>query len=301
MKWNINDIPVFVAVAEYAGISLAARKLGMPKSSVSRAITRLEAALGLSLFDRNTRNLRLTDEGQVFLSHASLIVEQAEAASAALAGIQKRPSGNLTVAVPMAFSREIIGGRLAEFSAAYPDIKLDIRVVGHPVNLMTDHIDLSISPDVQEDSDLYCQTLLRTKLIWVASPTYPGLGDVTPDIASITLHMRFCEQRYFLRKMPVLFDDNAATPRCFLNCLGAMPVNDPVLLRETIKQGGGISFMPDIYCKSALASGELVQILPAVKPDMDATVSALYLRHRFVPQKIRVFIDFAKACVSHAR
>ena len=201
----------------------------------------------------------------------------------------------------MAFSREIIGGRLAEFSAAYPDIKLDIRVVGHPVNLMTDHIDLSISPDVQEDSDLYCQTLMRTKLIWVASPTYPGLGDVTPDIASITLHMRFCEQRYFLRKMPVLFDDNAATPRFLLNCLGTMPVNDPVLLRETIKQGGGISFMPDIYCKSALASGELVQILPAVKPDMDATVSALYLRHRFVPQKIRVFIDFAKACVSHAR
>ena len=155
MKWNINDIPVFVAVAEYAGISLAARKLGMPKSSVSRAITRLEAALGLSLFDRNTRNLRLTDEGQVFLSHASLIVEQAEAASAALAGIQKRPSGNLTVAVPMAFSREIIGGRLAEFSAAYPDIKLDIRVVGHPVNLMSDHIYLSFLPDVQEASDRY--------------------------------------------------------------------------------------------------------------------------------------------------
>jgi len=301
MKWNINDIPVFVAVAEHAGISLAARKLGMPKSSVSRAITRLEAALGLSLFDRNTRNVRLTDEGQVFLSHASLIVEQAEAASAALAGIQKRPSGNLTVAMPMAFSREIIGGRLAEFSATYPDIKLDIRVVGHPVNLMTDHIDLSISPDVQEDSDLYCQTLMRTKLIWVASPDYLELAKVTADIESITAHMRFCEQRYLLRKMPVLFDDPAPASRRFLNCLGAMPVNDPVLLRETIKQGGGISFMPDIYCKSALATGALLQILPTVKLDMDATVSALYLRHRFVPQKIRVFIDFAKTCVARAK
>ncbi|MDB2389720.1 LysR family transcriptional regulator [Alphaproteobacteria bacterium] len=297
MKWNINDIPVFVAVAEHEGISLAARKLGMPKSSVSRAISRLEATLGLSLFDRNTRNLRLTDEGQVFLSHASLIVEQAEAASAALAGIQKRPSGNLTVAIPMAFSREIIGGRLAEFSDAYPDIKLDIRVVGHPVNLMTDHIDLSISPDVQEDSDLYCQTLMRTKLIWVSSPAYTELASVTADIASITAHMRFCEQRYLLRKMPILFEDNKVAPRRFLNCLGAMPVNDPVLLRETIKQGGGISFMPDIYCKSALASGELVQILPEIRLDMDATVSALYLRHRFVPQKIRAFIDFARECV----
>ncbi len=301
MKWNVNDIPIFVAVAEHAGISLAARKLGMPKSSVSRAISRLEAALGLSLFDRNTRNVRLTDEGQVFLSHASLIVEQAEAASAALAGIQKRPSGNLTVAVPMAFSREIIGGRLAEFNAAYPDIKLDLRVVGHPVNLMTDHIDLSISPDVQEDSDLYCQTLMRTKLIWVASPDYPELGKVSADIDAITTHMRFCEQRYLLRKMPVLFDDNRPTPRRYLNCLGAMPVNDPVRLRETVIQGGGISFMPDIYCKSALAAGALVQILPTVNLDMDATVSALYLRHRFVPQKIRVFIDFAKACVSQAR
>jgi DNA-binding transcriptional LysR family regulator len=101
--------------------------------------------------------------------------------------------------------------------------------------------------------------------------------------------------------MPVLFDDNATPPRRFLNCLGAMPVNDPVLLRETIKQGGGISFLPDIYCKPDLASGELVQILPSVKLDKDATVSALYLRHRFVPQKIRVFIDFAKACVAAAR
>src|SRR6056300_675965 len=104
MNWNVDAIPVFLAVAELQSITAAAARLGRPKSSVSRILARLEEQLGLTLFERNTRHVRLTDEGQNFLAHAQLIMEQVRAADNALSGLSGRPSGALTVTLPMAFA-----------------------------------------------------------------------------------------------------------------------------------------------------------------------------------------------------
>ena len=134
MNWNIDHLPIFVAVAEVGGISAAARRLGEPKSTISRAIARLEEDIGLQFFVRGPRSLRLTHDGSQFYHHAVRILEQVEAANAELAGLSETPRGMLTVALPMAFAREIVGPHLARFQAEYPDIRLDLRIgSGQPI------------------------------------------------------------------------------------------------------------------------------------------------------------------------
>ena len=122
MNWNVDHLPAFVAVADHGGISAAARHLAAPKSTVSRAVARLEEDVGLQLFVRGSKSLRLTHDGSQFYQHAIRILEQVDAASAELAGLSESPRGRLTVALPMAFGREIVGPHLTSFRAANPEI-----------------------------------------------------------------------------------------------------------------------------------------------------------------------------------
>ena len=159
MKWDINDLPIFLAVTQVKGIRAAAEKLGMPKSTVSRTISRLEEQLDIRLFDRNTRQFRLTDEGAVFLNFAETIVDQAKQADAAMAGIRHLPTGQLKISMPMAFSREVIGGRLAEFHKRFPDITLELQVTSHAMNLFQEDLDVAFVVEPVESSDLIRQVI----------------------------------------------------------------------------------------------------------------------------------------------
>ena len=144
MKWNVDDLPCFVAVADLGGISPAARALNIPKSSISRTLSRLEDGLGLQLFVRGSRALRLTHDGTQFYRHAVLILEQVDAATAELAGLGVSPRGLLTVSIPMAFGREIVGPQLSGFQQRYPDIRLDIRIGSGLPDPLREQIDVAV-------------------------------------------------------------------------------------------------------------------------------------------------------------
>ena len=129
MKWNINDLPVFVAVAEMRGVTGAARRLNMPKSTVSRTLSRLENELEVRLFNRNTREFHLTAEGVVLYQHAQVVMDHIKATDEAVAGLRHTPSGALKVSMPMAFSRHIMGQHLVRFhNAAYTPHPEGIRL-----------------------------------------------------------------------------------------------------------------------------------------------------------------------------
>ena len=128
MKWNVDHLPAFVAVARHGGISAAARAMGQPKSSLSRIISRLEDDVGIHLFLRGTREFALTADGALFYQHAVRICEQVDAASAELSGLGDTPHGRLAVALPMAFSREVVSPFLPRFLAEYPDLHLDLTL-----------------------------------------------------------------------------------------------------------------------------------------------------------------------------
>ena len=293
MKWDIDDLPVFLAVNETKGIRAAADKLQLPKSTVSRIITRLEEQLDIRLFDRNTRQFRLTDEGAVFHGFAESIVDQAKEADAAMAGIRHLPSGQLKISMPMAFSREVVGGKLAEFHNRFPDITLQLQVSSHAVNILREDLDVAFVVEPVESSEMIRHVISDTPLIWVASPSYLHDVTITDNISGLLPHLKFCERRYQDSRLEVETHRGPQT----IDTSSLMSVNDPVILRDIAIQGGGVALLPALYCQRYIKGGALIQVCPSVRLQQTARISALTAHRRLKPKKAQIIIDFVRACL----
>ena len=238
MKWNVDDLPCFVAVADLGGISAAARALNIPKSSVSRILSRLEDGLGLQLFVRGSRALRLTHDGAQFYRHAGRILEQVDAATAELAGLGETPRGRLTVALPMAFGREIVGPRLSDFQARYPDIRLDVRIGSRLPDPLREQIDVAVVVGMPPDSDLIQQRLIDTPLVWIADPQTARSLPETFVAEPIGKFIRAVETRYATGSL-LLAGEDAVQIRMELDLTKVMQINDPLIVRDLVAAGGG--------------------------------------------------------------
>lgn len=290
MKWNIDDVPIFLAIVEQNGITAAARMLGMPKSTVSTALTRLEHAIGLRLIDRNSRNLRVTGEGDTFYRQAVLIMEQVREADGAMAGLTAVPSGRLSVALPPAFAQEVVAPHLAGFRAEFPEIELDLIITAHGVGLLRDSVDLAVVVGPQEDSELMSKTLLAGTLIWVTSPAYldrVGRDQVQGDILP---HVQICEKRYGIANMPVHLKGRAT----HINLQkGISHANDPLVVRRAVLDGAGVSPLPNRYCRDQLASGALIEVRTDLTFDIEASkLTVVYPSRRLISPRTRVFLAF---------
>ena len=260
MKWNVDHLPAFIAVAEQGGISAAARLLAEPKSTVSRAVTRLEEDVGLQLFVR----------------------------------------GALTVALPMAFGREIVGPHLAGFQASFPDVRLDLRIGSGQPDLIRDAIDIAVVVGLVADSDLIRQQLIDTPLIWIAAPDVAANLPEDPLPEELAPLIRVAETRYAGTSLSVS-DDTRGIGHITLDSKQMMKVNDPIMLREIVRSGGGLSFAPDIYCRAAIADGTLVQLYPHIHIREESSLSLLYPGRRLVPKKTQAFMDFLRSICARQR
>lgn len=290
MKWKIDDAPIFVAVIEQNGVTAAADVLGLPKSTVSTALSRLEDALGLRLIERNSRNLRITPEGETFYRQCRMIVDQVTEADALMAGYTADPSGRLSVALPPAFCQEILAPELARFHQLYPEIDLDLQITTRGVELIGDQVDVAIVVGPLEDSELISKTLLTGPLTWVASPDYATLlvEETAPE--DIAEHVRICETRYGQTRVPIHFNGKAS--HIDLNH-GVSHVNDPLVVRQAVMNGAGVSVLPRHYCRDQLVDGSLVEIFRNIVFDLTASkLTAIYPSRRLLSPRVRVFLEF---------
>lgn len=294
MKWNVDHLPVFLAVADMRGITGAAKRLSMPKSTVSRVLSKLEEDLDLRLFDRNSRTFRLTAEGEMFRNHAQMIMDQVYSANEVISGLRHSPSGVLKVSMPMAFSRDIISRHLAQFDKAYPDLVLQLMVTSHQVNLLREDLDLAFIVGLPDDSESVVQKIVESPLIWVAAPNYAAEFQLHHDHNNLTPHLRFCERRYASDKLIV----KTSQGKQHINTSDLMSVNDPVILRDIVRDGGGVALLPALYCYEDIANGKLVEVFQDIEPEDKATVYALMPSRRLQPQKARLFIEFVQKIVS---
>ncbi len=290
MSWKIDDVPIFLAVVDNDGISAAAARLAMPKSTVSTAITRLEQALGLRLLDRNTRNLRVTAEGQTFYDQAQLIMDQVRETSATMAGMTAEPSGRVTVALPPAFSQEIFAPRLARFRQAHPRLVVDTIVTPQAVPLLRDQVDLAVAVGPLDDSELISRTLISGPMLWVTSAAYSADTDLGSDLSDLVAHVQICEHRYGSGRMAVRVHGKPGTIDLHRN---VSHVNNPLVVRSAVLGGAGVAPLPRHYCRAQLASGELVEVFRHVTFDTEAsTLSAVYPSRRLLSPRVRALLDF---------
>jgi DNA-binding transcriptional LysR family regulator len=290
MNWQMDDLPVFLAVVDQGGLSAAARVLGAPKSTVSASLARLEAGLGLRLLDRSTRTLRLTAEGEAFRRQAQLIVEQAKEADALMAGLGSKPSGRLTVALPPAFAQDLVAPNLPQFRARYPDVDLELVVTTHGAAMVRDTADLAVVVGPLEDSELVSRTLLEPELIWVASPKWLKAHALGESLEAIRAQVQICETRYALKRLALLVNGEEASLDL---SRGVMRVNHPLVVRRVVLEGGGLSVLPRPYCTEAIAQGRLVQVLQHIRfSQAGSRLTVVYAGRRLLSPRVRAFLAF---------
>lgn len=290
MTWLIDDVPIFLAVVDHHGVTAAADYLNISKSKVSKSLSRLEDALGTRLIERNSRNIRITSEGETFFRHGQLIMEQVVDTRAVMSGLTSNPSGKLVVAFPMAFARDILARHLPDFHQQYPDIQLELIVSSHPVDTIREQVDISVVVGALDNSELIAKPLYHGNLICVTSPAYAQahrLGNTEKDLIS---HIQICEKRYAINQ----FSLKVKKRKCFVDLSQtAMQTNDPLVVREALIQGFGVSIVPEQYCKTQIYSGELIRIYQNITFDTTASIiSAVYPSSRLMSSKTRAFLDF---------
>ncbi|AQS38500.1 transcriptional regulator [Shewanella psychrophila] len=290
MDWNLNDLPLFIAVAEHQSISKAALGANMQKSSVSRAITRLEARLAIRLFERNSRHLRLTSDGEYLYKQLKPLLERIEGVGNEVSS--KGLVGELNLAVTLAFSREVMASNLANFVERYPDIRLRVRTMSHTPNLFEDKLDLAIQLGPLAPSGFYAKRLANIQLCWMCSPDYlgehPELLDV--DWEELQRHVRYYHDQ-----------ENYPSSFCLISAGGieypvvfpmASELEDVLMVRDTVVNGAGVSLLPDIYCRRLLAEKRLVRIAAELKVTPEVDIYAVYPSKASLSPRLKAMLSF---------
>ena len=186
---NLNDILVFTKVVEQGGFTAAARILGLPKSSVSRGVSRLEARLSTRLLQRSTRRLHLTEVGQRYYEHCRRIIHELEKANGIVESYRSQPSGLLRITAPYILGQAFLGSILTAFLAAYPEVQCQIELSDRRVDLIEEGFDLAIRAGDLPDSSLIMTHLVRASAGLFASPTYlekQGMPTTPPELQTMS-------------------------------------------------------------------------------------------------------------------
>ena len=290
--WNDDEmldliqLRVFARIADLGSVSGAARSMGMPKSSVSRALMRLEDAVGTALIERSTRALRLTDAGRLLHRHAARILDDVTEAENAVGSLIGRPSGTLRVSVGFTFAAGPLAPMLPGFLARYPDVRVVLTVDNRPVDLMTEDIDVSIRIGPLRDSELIARKLGTIELWPCASPAYLAAHGTPTTVEELVEHRLIA---HVDRRQAWTITTPSGAAREVVTEPGTV-IPEPTVVRIMLLGGAGIGWLPDFDAVDALARGDLVRVLPDHPCDR-VDVHALYPSHRSLSAKVRVFID----------
>ncbi|MFY8105552.1 MAG: LysR family transcriptional regulator [Elstera sp.] len=288
---RLQAMAVFVAVADLHGFAPAARKLGLTPSAVTRQVSALETHLGLRLLQRTTRSVALTDAGARYLVRARRVMAELDEAEALAREEQHHPSGRLTITAPSMFGRLHVGPLMAAYLARYPDVTGELLLSDRNAALVDDGIDLAVRIGVLEDSSLVTRRLGAVRRICVASPTYLEAAGEPRVLADLAQHRLI---RFAIAPGPSEWNfwDAGAEKRIAIEPRYTTNSADAALAYA--EQGGGITRALSYQAWDALKGGRLRLVLPAFEPP-PLPVQCVYPSARFLPLKVRAFIDLAQA------
>ncbi|UAJ12300.1 LysR family transcriptional regulator [Glacieibacterium megasporae] len=283
---ELNDLRAFARTADIGSVSGAARSLGLPKSTVSRALTRLEADIGALLIDRSTRHLRLTDAGMLFHPYATRILADVDEAGTALDNFTGIPRGTLRISAPFTFVVALVAPMLPDFLARYPEIRVILDVENRIIDMPVEPADLVIRVGTLPDSDLIARHLLATEAWTCASPGYLAAYGIPASVADLRRHTMI---GYADRQETWSYRRSSGDVEHF-KFSAAHAVSDSIALEAMLIAGGGIGRLPDFIARRAVATGDLMRLFPETTGDT-LEVNALYTSHRSLSAKVRAFID----------
>ena len=287
---SISALLAFVRTAEAGSIVGAARVLGLSASAVGKRIARLEQELGTRLFQRTTRRVHLTDEGELLLQRCRRALDELAEAQADLARRQQAPRGLLRIGLPTIGYRFLLPV-LPGFQQRYPHVQLELDFNDRLIDVVGEGLDAVIRSGELADSSLMARRLGDFHFVLCAAPGYlqvHGTPQAMHDLRTHTaLRFRFPTTGKLQGwSLPGIDGDAAAALPTVMTCN-----NMEALLAATIG-GMGLAWMPDFLANEALADGRLQEVLPA-HPRRQGQFSLLWPGGRHPSARLRVFIDYA--------
>ncbi|NRR29910.1 LysR family transcriptional regulator [Oxalobacteraceae bacterium] len=289
MTLDLTDVALFVRVCATRNLSAAGREFGLSPAASSARMAQLEKRLGARLLHRTTRHIAVTQDGDLFLEKALLLLEAAEQASASVGLSASEPQGLLRVAASVTFGRSYLMPAVAQFLREYPGVQLDLRLSDTMIDLASNGIDVAVRIGPLRDSALVARVLAPSRIVMVASPDYlrqhgtPVHPDELPQHQCLSL-----EGRSLWR----LSDPDGGEHKQRVN--GRFRSDNGEALRDAAVDGLGISMLATWLVAEQLRSGALVKIMTEFAAE-DSVISAQYLHRQFLPPKSKAFIDFFSA------
>lgn len=284
---DLSDIALFVEVAKRLSFSSAAEALGMPNSSLSRRISRLERTLGVTLLHRSSRRVELTVPGRRYFERCEKIVEDAEAAHDQLMRDSSLPKGRIRMSVPVDFGLIFMAPALVEFARLYPELSFDVDMSPRRVDLLAEHYDLAIRVGALEDSSLVTRRLATVEVALYASPAYLKAAGVPRAPADLSDHT--CLRMLLPGQGPpwVLRHDQT---RVSVIGESRFSINNLGMLRELTASGVGIGAFDAVVADADIRSGRLQRVLPGWS--MPALPISLLTPESRLPRRVRMWVDF---------
>ena len=277
------SLRLFLRIAALGGVSAAAQDLSLSPASASARLVKLEETIGIRLFNRTTRSVSLTTDGEAFLPYAQQIIETLETGLNAVKGQGAEAEGLLRITMPGSFGRMYIIPALADFHARHPLVSLDLRLSDEVLDVVEGAYDLIIRNASLVDSSLIVRKLASDRRILVASPAYleqHGVPSTPDDLTEHQCSVLGENTRWKFENGQVI-----SVPRSFV-------VNDGEALRKMLEQGMGIGIKSVWNASESLKAGLLVEVLPEFPLITEASIWLLYPSRRIIAPKVHAMIDF---------
>ena len=260
VPFDVDALLVFGKVVENRSLSKAAALLGMPKSTVSRKLTKLESDLGIKLLRKNTHQLTVTDLGEQIYAHAVNILTEANGVRALVEGSRQEPQGELKVAIPVFVGIDYASRVGATFLQRHPHSRLDIRLVDTMVDPIKDGFDVVFGTGPLQDSTLIARKVFDLELFLCASPDFVRALDEPITVPAQLNTLPFIDFGFAgPRKLTVSKNKRQHE----LAPIVRARANNFQVCKQYILQGLGIGAMPtQIICTTELRDGSLVPVLP---------------------------------------
>lgn len=286
---DINNWLIFAKVVDLGGISNASRRLGVPKSTLSRRLTKLEEQLGFRLLHRSGRSFTLTDAGRLFYQESLSLTEQVNQANLRLNEVTQPQSGVVRMTAPKAPGGTFLGVWLAKFMRLYPLIHIELDLTDTKINLFEHNYDLALRVGPLADSSLIARKVGVSERLLVASPRYlaiNGLPKKPSELKSLscigfseqssgqgTWQLHGKNQRQSIRFYPTLRNDDMATTLCLAQA------------------DAGIAMIPAFMCNKPLQEKTLQRVLTQWSGPL-AEFYLIYQQRELLPSRVRLLIDF---------
>ena len=279
----------FSIVAEKNSISRAAQSLGVNPSTVSRKLDELEQSLGVRLIERDTRNSRLTEAGQAYLHHVLKAIGALEAGRQTMSLYNTEVRGRLRVLCPPAIGRRFVADLVIAFGALHPHLQVSLKLDSRPFALADTDFDVALCLGMPFEDRAVVSKVLDVRMGFVATPAFLlKHGQPTSIHTLAKLPIAAVDYDHYLHEQIEL--TNAVGEVAY--AVTKLPTNEPEVVLKAALSSDYIARMMYWYCAEALASGELIKVMPEL--EITQSIYTVVALRKGKPRKVQLFVDFLK-------